>query len=246
MLCEKIKKRRIAKNTKKQLPDSISALQQSYLLGSLLGDGCLFKYKPTHQPYFAVQRKLSDIQYCEWERMVMEPFVCKWYRGKTFDKRTNKIYEWIKFRSHRCELFNCLYEAWYPNGVKIVPQTINFDSISMAVWFADDGYVREIGVGKLQLKLSTHGFDLESVEFLCELLSKRYGGYFGITLETSESGIKPIIYASSDSSWNFIEDIDSVVEDCGMNRKIVWRGLQKKIQTEDHFFARKIHNGKRL
>ncbi|MEI8270095.1 MAG: hypothetical protein WCG45_01885 [bacterium] len=238
----KLRNGEIKKIEKKELPSIFSLKQKDYLIGSLLGDGCLFKDKPTHLPYFSVQRKKEDIAYSQWEAELLGDFVCKWYDGKTWDTRTEKFYDWVKLRTHRCEIFSSYYEKWYPNKIKVVPCDIELNSLILAVWFADDGYVRETGKGRLQLKLSTHGFDLSSVEFLVSLLNLRYNEYFGITME---KGIKPIIYASNAASWAFCEEINSICPP--IDRKMIWKYVVKKPNTfKINNTLRKIKNGFRV
>lgn len=238
----KLRNGEIERLEKKHVPSFFSELQESYLLGSLLGDGCIYKHKSTHLPYFAVQRKYEDLEYNLWEKNIMEPFVCKFFDGETFDKRTGKTYKWAKFRTHRCINFVEYYDKWYSKGFKLIPKDINLNPLSLAIWFADDGYVREQTPGRIQLKLSTHGFDVDSVEFISNLLSKRYGEYFGITLEY---GKKPIIYASDSGSRKFCEEIDPVIP-MAISRKAIWRNVQYKLLSNKNCnHLRKTKNGLR-
>lgn len=237
----KLRHGQIKKLVKKELPSYFTDLQQSYLTGSLLGDGCLFRYKPSHLPYFSTHRKLEDINYNKWEAEVMNIFVCKWVTGATFDKRTGKTNEWVRFRTHRCSNFIEYYEKWYPKGIKKIPIDIKLNPLSLAIWFADDGYVREISKGRLQLKLSTHGFDLKSVELVNSILSKRYKEYFGITLEKD----KPVIYASDKGARKFCEEINSFLP-IGIERKALWRNVQlKPLADKNSNYLRKTKKGKR-
>ena len=239
----KLRKGELEKLAKKECPLCFNDLQHQYLIGSLLGDGCVYRRKETHLPYFASQRTFSDKAYSLWEKTLLAEYVCKWYDGSSFDRRTNKEYYWTKLRTHRCEALVSYYTNWYGGEKKQVPQNIQLSPLSLAVWFADDGYVREINDGRLQLKLSTHGFDLESVEFLCESLSTRYSEYFGITLE---NGTQPVIYASDVSTRAFTTEIDSVLP-VAMNRKALWRKVAMKFPAKNKaIHLRKTQNGKRI
>ena len=239
--CRKLKSGELQKLEHKELPQCLTHRQTQYLTGSLLGDGCLFKHKPTHKPYFAVQRQKLDEEYNRWEVDMLGEFVCKAYDGVSYDKRTEKHYEWVKLRTHRTDVFESFYVAWYPQGKKIVPADLELSPLSLAVWFADDGYVRDIENGRLQIKLSTHGFDLQSVELLTSLLASRYNEYFGITLDQD----KPIIYASDSGAWAFCKEIIPVFP-LAMRRKMTWSHMEEKPKTVNKAeHLRKTYNGRR-
>lgn len=237
----------LQKLPQKELPTELSTIQKDVLIGALLGDGCLFKYKPTHTPYFSVQRAIKDKLYANWQCDIFGDLICKTSEGSTYDKRTKKEYGWTRFRSHRCNIFEVFYNDWYPHGTKIVPRNIQLNPLSLAVWIADDGYVRSVGVSpwRLQLKLSTHGFDIESVERLCLLLHKRYNEYFGITLDKK----KPIIYASDAGTRALLAEVDSCFPNC-MSRKMHWRKPEVCFYENNYAKCinvklRKTKNGKR-
>jgi hypothetical protein len=215
---------------KPSLPSCLTELQSEVLLGSLLGDGCLFRYKTTHKAYYAVQRCRHDKDYAEWQKNVFDPFVCRFYDGCSFDVRTGKTYEWSKFITRRTGLFDELYDLWYGTGLKKVPDTSSLSPLALAIWFADDGYARSMGSPwRLQLKLSTHGFPLDSVEFLCNLLQVRYGEYFGITLEGEAK--HPIIYASDSAARCFFKEIDQHLP-ASISRKAIWRQEQVRFYKD--------------
>lgn len=216
----KLRKGEIQPLIKENLPD-LNEHQLQMLCGSMLGDGCIYKDKPSHQPYFLVQRSLKDEQYSLWQTKIIERYISRVSVGETFDKRTDRNYEWIKFTTRRTKAFEQLYQDWYPSGKKIVSSNVKLTPLSLSVWFADDGYVRSLHVPwRLQLKFSTHGFELQDVEFLSSKLCERYKEYFGITLEGSEK--KPIIYASDSATRAFLAEIDCCFPEA-MNRKAHWR-----------------------
>lgn len=173
----------------------------------------------------------------------MGDFVCKFWTGSSYDTRTSKTYEWVKLRTHRSDVFSNHYELWYPEGTKVIPEDLQLTPLSLAVWFSDDGNIRQICNNRLQLKLSTNGFDIHSVELLCALLSERYDAYFGITLA---KGTQPIIYSSDNGARSFANEIDSVLP-VGMDRKALWRTIpQEKTKSRSSPNLRKTQNGKRI
>ena len=93
-----LKNGKLERLPKKKLPDSLNNVQEEVLVGSLLGDGSLFKYKPKHKPYFAVHRAFKDKKYAEWQSDVFSNLICRNEDGSTVDNRTNKAYFWTKFK----------------------------------------------------------------------------------------------------------------------------------------------------
>jgi len=239
----------LQKISKIVLPNALTKLQRELVAGSMLGDGSIYQRKPTHLPYFVIQRVLTDKKYNSWQAKQMQPFICKTTDGSTFDLRTNKTYYWTKFTTRRCKAFVRPYDEWYSSGHKKVPRDLHLTPLNLAIWIADDGYVRACNSPwRLQIKLSTHGFDLEDTEFLCSLLCERYNEYFGITIDKG----KGIIYGSDTACRALLNEVDAAWT-FPMDRKTYWR------RPEARFFVnqpkpsnpnlgrskRKSNNGKR-
>ena len=214
---------------RKTLPDRLTAIQDELLVGSLLGDGCLYRRKVTHHPYFSIQRCIRDKDYLLWEAEILNPFVVRISKGEYDDARTGNTYKHIKLCTHRTAVFETYYNSWYPNGKKVVPNNLNLTPLSLAIWFADDGNVRtQNSPWRFLLKLSTHGFLLQDTERLCAMLSLRYGEYFGITREGSAG----IIYTFDNGSRAFLHEIDSHFPE-SMSRKAIWRQDGKRFYENE-------------
>ena len=208
-----------------ELPLQFSNEQHDILIGSLLGDGFIFKYKPTHKPYFSILRKAADEEYLLWEYNKFKNFcVAKPIYKSTYDSRTNKIYFSIKFITCRSELFDSYYNNWYPNNTKIVPQNIEISPLAMAIWFCDDGCIttNKSAPHRMHLKLATHGFDQNSICMLHELLQNRYKEKFLINTDNSMSVPHMFISAGDNAARAFLNEIDSVFPE-SMIRKAYWR-----------------------
>src|SRR4051812_38944589 len=53
---------------KKEIPPlNLTQAQEEILIGSLLGDGCLYKPKNSSFPHFKIIRKLTDVEYLKYE-----------------------------------------------------------------------------------------------------------------------------------------------------------------------------------
>lgn len=217
--CFLLRKGLIQKLFKKILPSHFTDTQQNYILGSMLGDGCIYRNKPTHMPYFVVNRNRIDKNYLLWESKILGDFVCKTFDKDTFDKRTNKIYHSSSFRTHRCKLLVDHYELWYPNDIKQLPVKLELNPFSLAIWFADDGHIRPTcSPWRMRLKLSTHGFKIDEVERLTHLLSIRYKEKFIIAIDEQ----KYYIDSSDAGTRAFCNEIDNYLPN-SMNRKAYWR-----------------------
>jgi hypothetical protein len=198
-------------NTAKELTKT----QQDTLSGLMLGDGCLYRRKETHNPYLVVVRKQDDRDYLKDNYEVFKEF-CKRgvIDGSLFDKRTNNTTYFSKFSTRRCGVFKSYYEKWYPNGKKIVPDDIELNPLTLAIWFCDDGYMRFSSSGKIRIQLSTDGFDEKYVVLLKNMLEKRYNKEFTIT-----SNFR--LNAYDESASIFLKEIEKYIPN-SMVRKIKW------------------------
>ena len=108
--------------------------QSQIVLGSILGDGYLYK------------NGRLQIEHCEKDR----PYV-EWKHGKLarltsgtpkrcvrYDLRTKKRY--ISWRFYTKSIFKSLRNLFYVKDKKIIPRgKIGLDPLGLAVWFMDDG-----------------------------------------------------------------------------------------------------------
>jgi hypothetical protein len=203
---------------KTESPTTLSKIQEEVMVGSLLGDGCLFMNSSLH-PYFSLARKLTDISYLEYEFSFFKDFCNRGIKiRETYDKRTQKSYMSCRFATRSSEAFSLLYSKWY-QGKKIVPTDLQLTPLCCAIWFCDDGF---IGVhkttGRLRLKMSTHGFTKEENVRLCDLLENAVGGgHFSICKDEGNF----FIHSSDEATKNFIKYIKNDMPEC-MHRKIKW------------------------
>lgn len=212
-----LRKGEIKKLPRKKLPSKLTNLQEEVLVGSLLGDGCLYRRKETHLPYFVIQRTLGDKGYLEWQKNIFGDFVCSYREGKTFDKRTSNYYKWCKFTTHRNDLFVEHYNFWYANGEKKVPSEIELSPMILAVWFMDDGCVRWSTPNRIQLKLATHGFSYECVNLLRCKLEFETGERFTISFDND----RPVLYTADAGARAFAKCVSPCIPNC-MLRKMTW------------------------
>lgn len=212
----------------------LTNLQQQILIGSLLGDGCLYLGPKSKNACLSITRTSRDKNYLLWEASVFNEFLTP--KSLTdmsiFDKRTNKTYRSSRLRTCAHQIFTEYYQIWYPDGTKKVPKNIDLTPLVLAVWFADDGSIH-LGRGhkntntqgrlypeRLNIKLSTHGFAEGDILFLRDLLENftqiKWSKY------TDKSGTFLFLGRSGDAK-KILQLIDPVFP-MGMDRKSnLWR-----------------------
>ena len=80
----------------------------------------------------------------------------------------------------------------------------------------------------MRIKLSTHGFEHNDVEFLQHLLQDRYKEKFPLIIEENEYGnIHTFITGSDNATRAFLHEVDPIFPD-SMSRKAYWRNPEAK------------------
>ena len=224
-----LRKGEIEKLPKATTPATLTPFQEEVLTGLMLGDGCLYRHKPTHCPHLAITRQAGDRSYLEWTGEIFKEFLARSIQdGSILDARTNKTYYKTVLVTRRAPAFLPYYQKWYPEGVKIVPADLVLTPTVLAVWFADDGYVRPTCVPwRMQLKLSTMGFSCTDAERLAEMLCVRYGEYFSALKEDGRKHLN----TSDAGTRAFLREIDPVFPP-GIDRKCYWRDPAARFYTE--------------
>ncbi|MDB9435278.1 hypothetical protein BMF77_pc00058 (plasmid) [Dolichospermum sp. UHCC 0315A] len=142
--------------------------EMDLIQGHLLGDGSIFVTGKdcNRDATFNFVTKHED--YAQWIINNTESFAaCKLQVGDNYDKRTDKSYHRVSFRSPSNNLFTELRNKWYPDGKKIVPQDLVLTKDLILRWYVDDGNWHDKGI-----YFNTQGFDPESTDFLRSELSK--------------------------------------------------------------------------
>ena len=203
-----------------QMPEQLTSVQMDVLAGLMLGDGCLFKYKPSHKPYLAITRSVRDIEYLKWTQKIYNPFISREiFIRDTYDKRTQKEYHQCFLTTRHASAFENSYNEWYSNGKKVLPNNIELNPLVMAVWFCDGGWIGySCSKNRLKIKLSTHCFAQEEVSRLRNQLSNM----LDVEFTTGRDNGAYFILGADTATRKFISTIDSVFPE-SMVRKAIWR-----------------------
>jgi hypothetical protein len=204
------------------LPHTLSDLQHQVMIGGLLGDGSL--QKEGKYPRMKIDRQAIDKPYIDWQYKVFETLCLSGVREfERFDKRYNKSHKYVSFRTRAVPAFLTYYNEWYPNGIRLVPETIAFTPLILAVWFADDGCVVVKNKDCLTLKLSTESFGKAGAELLSSKLETRFGEKFPIYQKKKDKD-QFFIKTSTCAANAFLKDITPHIIDIKMVRKYnIWK-----------------------
>src|SRR3989344_900380 len=150
---------------------SLSSIQRSLIVGSLLGDGGI-------NANFKVEQGLVQKPYVFWKYEILKSLVFTEPKiSYRYDPDGNKYAKSWWFRTIRhpllTEIFNRFYiKKGYKTGRKIVPKDLDndLDSLGLAVWIMDDG-----SYSQRNIDISTYSFRLSEVQLLCDILKNKFG-----------------------------------------------------------------------
>ena len=112
------------------------------LLGGLLGDGSLAKFKKSKNSFYREVHSLKQKDYLLWKQSKPKYFSPKVHECSNYDKRTNKehhrIILWSKVHPILTNYHNLLYNNRKKNITEELLNQIN--NLGLAVWYMDDGY----------------------------------------------------------------------------------------------------------
>lgn len=219
-----------------KLPDFpviFTSTQRDVLIGSMLGDGCLLRSKPTQNTSLLFSRTIKDIEYLQYELELFRN-ICSSTRKPnqrihhckvSGSKNQNKLYEEASFSTRKCPLLNSYHETWYPNGKKIVPRDLVLTPLVVAVWFCDDGFARMRGKNKdkIHMRFCSEGFTKEENIFLAKLLTD-FCGETVMARPIAKNSDKYRITATDKAARAIAKKINAEIP-ISMARKAVWRNV---------------------
>ncbi len=161
--------------------------QKEFLVGTLLGDGCLLK--TTRGYCLRIHQGIKQKDYVEWKYNVMKdlvntpPKLCQ--RGYYFRTVSNLIFD--EYR-----------QIFYEETKKKVPENIRnlLTPLGLAVWIMDDGS-RDKGC----IRISTHNFDYSHHLKLQKILKAK----FGIKSNIQRAKDKFWLWVKSESTPNLLK-----------------------------------------
>jgi hypothetical protein len=160
------------------------------IFGTLLGDGCLIKHRKF--AYYKLKHSILQLNYLIYCFNELKS-ICNSYPKIEFGKRNNTITIGIYFLTRQLSSLNDLYNIWYKNGIKVLPNLDilyhSLNPIVLAYWIMDDGTFRGSG-----LTIYTNSFTLSEVNLLISILRYKYNIECNLHLNKKK---QPTIYITS-------------------------------------------------
>jgi predicted DNA-binding protein YlxM (UPF0122 family) len=151
--------------------------QKQLILGSLLGDGCIAKHhKGINSCRFVEQHSISQLEYLEWKKEILQNFVSNEIR--IVDNSKNKSYGnglSCNFSTVLHKEFADFYNQFYDNRIKRIPY-FQLTPLSLAVWYFDDGSIARINQKGdfYSVQMHTEGYDDNSIKNLRQMLKRQF------------------------------------------------------------------------
>ena len=168
-----LKKQGLKSNSKNENIKPKNTIQEQIILGSIIGDGCLFRSGKGEKCNYRlnVAHSLKQKQYMEFKYNSIKDMInSKLFIKKQFHNKAKKEYTCISFQSVACPYYTELYNIWYKEGKKIIPKEISqLDELGLAIKFFDDGYKEHNG-----LAISMCDYDEESINNFMKILYKKF------------------------------------------------------------------------
>jgi hypothetical protein len=182
------------------------------LIGSLLGDGSMerdgngsrfafYQAKVNGEYLLWLHKIISQLGYCKEDLPIIQSRKIDLTKvnKKNYDNFT--LFYFYRFRTYTYSSFNWIYNEFYPNKRKIIPNIIDsyLSPLSLAIWIMDDGCLFK----NKGLKFCTNSFTLKEIQYLAYLLKNKYN------LETSihKTGLinQYNLYIPKSSLYNLIK-----------------------------------------
>lgn len=168
----------IRDSLKENQPINIAPKEMEIIIGTVLGDATL--RRTNKNAFYVVSHSAKQKEYCKFITDELSALGSKFYHSKriTPDERTGKLYESYICRLPANPALNYIYEKFYPNGKKIIPNDIwfsyYFTERALAFLYMDDG------------NKTTHGYAIATMCFTEEdILEFRKLLFNKFNLETS-------------------------------------------------------------
>jgi len=132
----------------------------------LLGDGCIALIS-SYSARFSYGSKYFE--YCEYVSNTLESFGIK-QSGK-ISKHTNDWGTYYQYKTKSYPELKNIYNKFYPNGKKIIPENLKLTSLTCRQWYIGDGSLKHPKDSKPAIVLSTDCFSIFDVNYLVKYLS---------------------------------------------------------------------------
>jgi len=160
-----------------KFPKELSYEQEQILIGTVLGDGGLYKSNKNGGEYcLQISHSTKFRKYLEHKAEKFDVFF-----SCIFDCFRDDSYLSI-FRTVYHPLFSEYAKKFYKKGFKVLPMGLvnKLDPLGIAVWFMDDGYYSDNGYSGV-VGLCTHNFSENENNKIAGWFNERFGIDFRVT-----------------------------------------------------------------
>lgn len=133
---------------------SLTQTQKSIIIGSILGDGYLRVIKGRKNAFLEVNHSWKQQEYVDWKYNELKSIV----KSPPKLRKGNGDRVAYRFYTRQHPELTELFENFYQNGKKIIPDNLQLNPIILAIWFMDDGSKCRLS----DIYLNTQQFDNES------------------------------------------------------------------------------------
>jgi len=143
---------------------SLTKFQKSLIIGIILGDGYLRIIPGRKNAFLEINHSFSQKKYVDWKFEKLKN-ICN--SGPVVRKSNGNRIAYRFYTKQYPELTE-IYNYFYKDGTKIIPNNLELDVVTLSVWFMDDGSK----CGKSNFYLNTQQFSIEYQTKLLDCLEK--------------------------------------------------------------------------
>jgi hypothetical protein len=114
---------------------SLTQLQRSIIIGSLLGDGYVRIVDGRKDAFLEINHSISQKEYVDWKYEMLQS-ICV---SGPVSRKGNGTRTAYRFTTKQHSEITQLFTSFYTDKVKGIPDGLVLDPITLAVWFMDDG-----------------------------------------------------------------------------------------------------------
>ena len=114
---------------------SLTQLQRSIIIGSLLGDGYLRIVPGRKDAFLEINHSFSQKEYVDWQYKMLKS-ICT---SGPVSRKGNGARIAYRFTTRQHSELTQLLDLFYVDRTKRIPDGLVLDPITLAVWFMDDG-----------------------------------------------------------------------------------------------------------
>lgn len=142
---------------------------EQMILGSLLGDGCVYRKKQKANACYIENHSIKQKDYLDWKKLLLEKKLRIIYtKPRSGYKPESPM---VGIRSGQTPILN----EWSNFKKKPDDRIFNLKPLGLAIWFMDDGSMHSSGIS-----LHTESFDLETLNNLVKMLKINFDLEFNI------------------------------------------------------------------